>query len=271
MKVRRPSFDFSATPARWAANPEFAQIQNASSLWIPYLERFLNRVMARAIAELPGDDRAVQMIRKSVRTFIRQEANHYSLHAAFNTVLSRNGYDVAAFERHFEAEFERLFATRSLGFLCAYCEGFETMGPPFALIWLDEEIRDLLEGARPEVLRLWKWHLLEEYEHRTVCHDVFQVVHGGYFMRIYGFVYQLRQLTRFSRMVREYLLARDRERMTDAEIEASRRRERAVSRRLSRLCLPRLLKALSPFYTPRNAKEPRQYQSYRVEIEAELK
>jgi predicted metal-dependent hydrolase len=267
MKVRRPSFEFSETPAHWAANPEFAQMFNATSLWIPHLERFLNRVMAKAASEMKGDDPETQRIKSDVRTFIRQEANHYSLHAAFNTILANNGYDVAEFERYFEAEFEKLFKTRSLGFLCAYCEGFETMGPPSALIWLDE-MEDMLEGARPEVVRLWKWHLMEEYEHRTVCHDVFHAVHGGYFMRIYGFFVQLRQLTHFSTIVREYLLERDRARMTKDELRASRKRARAANRRLYGLMIPRLLKVLSPFYTPRNAKEPQMFRSYMAEIEA---
>ena len=269
MKVRRPSLDFAQTPARWAVIPEFAQIMNASSLWIPHLERFLNQVVARAVGEMKGDDPETLKIKADAKMFIRQEANHYSLHGAFNAILPNCGYDVSEFERHFEAEFQKLLSTKSLAFLCAYCEGFETLGPPSALIWLDE-IEDLLQGARPEVVRLWKWHLLEEYEHRTVCYDVFAKIHGGYFMRVYGFLYQLRQLGQFSTSVRRYLMAQDRARMSEAERRESRRREKAVARRIFWLTMPRVLKALSPFYTPRNAKEPRMYRSYMAALEAEL-
>ena len=266
MKVRRPSLDFAQTPARWAVIPEFAQIMNASSLWIPHLERFLNQVMARAVGEMKGDDPETLRIKADAKMFIRQEANHYSLHGAFNSIFPNCGYDVSEFERYFEAEFKKLISTKSLAFLCAYCEGFETLGPPSALIWLDE-IEDLLQGARPEVVRLWKWHLLEEYEHRTVCHDVFRAIHGGYFLRIYGFLYQLVHLTGFSRRVRKYLLARDREQMSAVERKASSRRERTVGRRIARLSVPRLLAAFSPFYTPRRAKEPRMFRAYRAELE----
>ena len=271
MKVRRPICDFTQTPAHWAPVPEFAQNFNASSLWIPHLERFLNRVMAKAAAALnKNDDPEMKRIVSDVRMFIKQEANHYALHGSFNAVLTKDGYDVVELERHFAAEFEKLLATRSLGFLCAYCEGFETMGPPSALIWLDDEIGDYLEGARPEVTRLWKWHLLEEYEHRTVCHDVLHAIHGGYFMRVYGFFYQLRQLTGFTNRVQSHLLARDREHMTAAELKASKKRERAVKRRIAWLMLPRLLKTLSPFYTPRKAKEPRMIRVFTAELEADL-
>ena len=87
---------------------------NASSLWIPHLERFLNQVMARAVGEMKDD----------AKMFIRQEANHYSLHGAFNTILPTCGYDVSEFERRFETEFQKLLSTKSLAFLCAYCDGF---------------------------------------------------------------------------------------------------------------------------------------------------
>ena len=106
---------------------------------------------------------------------------------------------------------------------------------------------------------------------KVVCHDVFHAISGSYFLRIYGFFYQLTHLTGFSKRVREHLLARDREHMTQDELRASRKRERAVSRKIFCLTMPRLLKALSPFYTPRKAKEPRMLRSYMAEVEGRLK
>ncbi|MFZ4602574.1 MAG: metal-dependent hydrolase [Caulobacterales bacterium] len=269
MKVRRPKFDFSNTPAHWAPVWEYAQTMNGSSAWIPYLERFLNRVMADAAAKLDQNDPASAQLRNDIRTFVRQEANHYALHGAFNAILARHGYDITPFERHFEAEFERLYTTKSFAFQLAYCEGFETLGPPAALVWLDE-IEDLLEGADAEVVGLWKWHLMEEYEHRTVCHDAFHHFHGGYWLRLYGFFYQLAHLGRFSKMVREYLLEKDRAAMTPEARAESIKRQKRVGRRIAGLVLPRLLKVLSPFYTPRNSPEPRMFKSHMEKVEAAL-
>jgi predicted metal-dependent hydrolase len=269
MKVRTPKFDFSNTTSHWAKTPEFAHMMNASSLWIPHLERFLNRVMAKAGSSLKGDDETSRQVKADIKLFIRQEATHYAMHGAFNQIMVRDGYDVAPFEKMFDSEFEKLFKTKSLAFLCAYCEGFETLGPPSALVWLDE-IEEILEGADPAVVALWKWHLTEEYEHRTVCYDTFKVIHGGYFMRIYGFFFQLRQLQGFSKIVREYLLARDRESMTEEEIKASRKRYKMVSRKITWLTLPRMLKALSPFYNPRGLPEPKMFRTHLAKIEAAL-
>lgn len=270
MRVRRPKLNFSTTPARWAAIPEFSQSMNAASLWIPHLERFLNRVMAEARKSLAAKDKLTSQLDADIRAFVGQESNHYATHAAFNTILTREGYPgIDAFEQHFEAEFKKLLSTRSLPFLCAYCEGFETLGPPSALVWLDE-IEDLLEGAAPEVINLWKWHLLEEYEHRTVCYDVFHAISGGYFLRLYGFFFQLRQLHGFSRMVREQLMAHDRKGMNSAQRKESIRRAKHVGRRIARLTVPRLLRTLSPFYSPRKSKEPKSFRTYMAKIEAEL-
>ena len=59
--------------------------------------------------------------------------------------------------------------------------------------------------------------------------------------------------------------------MTAAELKASKKRERAVKRRIAWLMTPRLLKALSPFYPPRKAKEPRMIRVFTAELEANLK
>lgn len=266
MRVRRPKFDFSQAPARWVPTWEYAHQMNATSAWIPFLERFLNKVMAQAASRLAGQGPEAERIRGDVKTFIRQEANHYSLHAEFNSIMARHGFDLAPFERHFEAEFERLYKTKSLGFLLAYCEGFETLGPPAALVWLGET-EDLLDGGDPNVVGLWKWHLMEEYEHRTVCHDVFHALHGGYFMRLYGFFYQLRHLQGMSKMVREYLMEREWATMTPEERQASERRAKEVSKRIRNLALPRLLRVLSPFYTPRKSREPALFRSHMATVE----
>jgi uncharacterized protein len=266
MRARRPDFDFSNTPAHWARNAELAQFFNAASRPMPHLERFLNRVMAKAAATIKGDDPNTQKLREEIRIFIRQEANHYSLHDAYNAIVPRAGYDVAAVDAHIAEEYERLWRTKSLPFCLAYCEGFETMGPPFAEILLGG-IEDLLEGADAQVVGLWKWHLMEEFEHRTVCFDAFQAVHGGYFLRIYGFFYQARHLAGMTRMVRKVLLAQDRAGMTPAERNESERRLRLVGKRLRGTLLRAVLRTLSPWYSPQKLAEPRLFRSFMADIE----
>lgn len=259
MKVRRPDFDFSNSPAHWAANPEFAQSINASSVWLPYLERFLNRVMAKVSGQLDPADPRTSALKDDIKTFIRQESMHYANHGAFNQVLVREGYEIEEFQSFFEAEYERLFSSKSLAFLCAYCAGFETLGPPGARMWLGG-IEKQLQGADPAVVQLWKWHLMEEFEHRNVCHDVFQAFSGNYFMRIYGLVYQVWHVGGFTQRVLKYLHEKDRAKMTPDEIKASKRRAKSAGRAMMTALGLAILRSMLPFYSPRNAKVPLQYQ-----------
>jgi len=269
VRVRQPKFDFSQSPAIWTRVPEFAHAQNGASVGIPPLERFLNRVMAKARKEITGDDPASVALRADITTFIRQESCHYAVHDQMNAVLVRDGYDrIPEFEREIEAHYERLLETKSLAFLVAYCEGFETLGPASAIAWCGDSLDDYLDGADPNVEMMYRWHLMEECVHRHVCFDTFKRLHGGYFMRIYGFLYQLACFKKYSALVNEYLLEKDRATMTPAQIEASKRREKAVSRKLMKNVIWRLIKVFSPAYRPHNLPIPTRWKSIVQEIDA---
>lgn len=49
---------------------------------------------------------------------------------------------------------------------------------------------------------MWRWHLAEEFEHRTVCSDVYHQLSGmnpvfTYFYRLYGYIFALIHLGGF--------------------------------------------------------------------------
>lgn len=269
MRVRQPEFDFSQSRAHWTPTIEFAQIQNAASVGIPPLERFLNRVMAKARKEIKGDDAASAALRADITTFIRQESCHYATHDRMNAILVRDGYDrIPEFEREIEAHYAQLFEKKSLAFLTAYCEGFETLGPASAMAWCGDSLDGYLEGADPNIEMMYRWHLLEEYEHRHVCYDVFKRIHGGYFLRIYAFFYQLYFFTKLSGKVKAYLLTTDRAKMTDAERKASKRREKAVGKLMTKTIAKNLLKVLLPSYRPHILPIPKIWQQLDDDIAA---
>ena len=266
MTPRRPDFDFSNSHAHWARNPEFAHFYNAISVALPALERFLNKAMAKAAARLPPDDEDTRGLRRDVRNFIRQESNHYLLHERFNDVLKRDGYDISGLEEMIDAEYDKIWNTRSFAFCLAYCEGFETIGPPAAYKVLDG-LEDMYEGADPEVVSLWKWHLMEEFEHRTVCYDVFKHFHGGYFLRVYGLFFQAKHLGVMVGKVRKFLVEQDRAHMSAQELSESERRFDQASKAMRRDTLKGLLRAVLPWYSPRQLAEPHHYREMMRKIE----
>jgi predicted metal-dependent hydrolase len=259
VKVRFPKFDFSQIKAHWAPNREFAQGFNASSLIPAHVEPYLLKVMK--VAQGKVDQSNVRLV-EEIDIFCKQEMQHMKHHLAFNKVLRAQGYEgLKPLEDAIEADYERFLKTKSLRFNLAYCEGFESMSASACEAWF-EDYGDLLEGADPVVADMWRWHLAEEFEHRTVCSDVYNELSGlgpvsRYVYRVYGYVYALVHLGKFNKAAAAYLMARDRETMTQEEVEASIARQKVVGKRIRKSALPMLIKVLSPFYDPAKRPDPR--------------
>src|SRR5690606_28715712 len=141
----------------------------------------------------------------------------------------------------------------------AYSEGFEAMGSSSAEVFFTE-LDDYLEGADESAAALWKWHLAEEFEHRSVCYDVYKPLYGhglrSYLYRLYGFVYAVAHIGSHVKRVNAYLLGQDRRNLSETEQASSVERQQQVKRRIARASLPRLLKVFSPFYDPACKRAP---------------
>lgn len=264
MKVRYPNFNFSTIRPHWAKNHEFAQSHNAGSMVPAHIEPYLIRVMHKAKAAL---DPRHEELHKAIAIFIKQEAQHCKQHAAFNQRMCEAGYDkFAEYEKAFAADLAHFLADKSLRFNCAYSEGFEAIGSATAHIML-ENYEDFFEGAAPEVVDLWKWHLAEEFEHRTVAFDVYMTLFGDsfwnrYVYRLYGFFYAIVHLHSHTSRLQAYLLAEDREHMSPAEAKQSKARERESQKRFVLGALRGVVAVLSPSYNPAGKTAPRQLAEY---------
>jgi predicted metal-dependent hydrolase len=263
MKVRKPPLDFSNVPIFWSHNREFAQRWNAGSLVPAYLEPFLVKVLNESRPLLPASG----PLKEDVDVFVRQEMEHCKLHIRFNRRFGEFGYDgVKPLENAFAADFDNWMKTKSLRFRLAYCEGFEAMSA-ISVSAIFEESDEFLEGADPQVVDLWKWHLAEEYEHRAVMHDVFHTLYGRnpltcYFWRIYGLVFAIAHIGKFANRASAVLLEKDREGLSAKDLALSLERERKAKSALTRPALPTLLKIISPFYKPSLRPAPRGVEAY---------
>ena len=256
MKPRKPGLTFQDALPHWCPNVEFAQITNAGSLSLPHVETYLNRVMLRSKDVLRGERYA--SLRNDIDLFIKQESNHYRQHRLFNRKIEEAGYTgVKAIGAKLEADYDDFLKTRSLRFNTAYCEGFESLGIIQAEFFF-EQAADLQACADPRVVDLWKWHLAEEYEHRSVCFDVHKAVCGrfSYLSRLAGFFIAVRHLSKFGKDVSDALLAFDRARMTPDQRAGSVASEKNYRKRFGKFALPRLLNVLSPFYNPISYRPP---------------
>ena len=154
---------------RWwlGGDPIATAFYNALSVTFPQGERFFMDAVRRYRDQVDGK------LAEQVGAFVTQEALHTREHVAFNRQVSGQGYDVAALETRTRGrlDFARSRHPRlQLGATIAL-EHF-TAVLAHALLSDPRHLKD----ADPEARNLWRWHAIEEIEHKSVAYDTFMAV-----------------------------------------------------------------------------------------------
>jgi predicted metal-dependent hydrolase len=106
-----------------------------------------------------------------VKAFVGQEGVHSREHRRYNRALVRAGLPVERLEAHVAQHLEtvrgRLSPAQALGVTIAL-EHFTAIMAD-ALLSHD----DTLAGADPRLAAIWRWHAIEETEHKAVAYDVY--------------------------------------------------------------------------------------------------
>ena len=103
-----------------------------------------------------------------INAFIKQEVIHTREHVAFNRHVVDQGYDVSLLERHVDEALALTKGKPPIANLAA------TMAlEHFTAIIAHQLIANPrhLAGADPEAAALWRWHAIEEIEHKGVAYD----------------------------------------------------------------------------------------------------
>lgn len=169
IRARDIHFDVeSARRGHWlGGDPVGTAIFNALSLTFPEGERMFMDAVRHYRGELSGK------LLEDVKGFIAQEAVHAREHHLLNQIIDRTRYPVEAIEDEVK---QRVAFSRSrgpLGMLIATIslEHFTAM-----MAEMHAQNQDILDTAPPEIERMWRWHALEETEHKAVAYDVFLAV-----------------------------------------------------------------------------------------------
>lgn len=153
----------SATPRLWHGGRVAATaIYNALSSTFPRGEAFFVESV-RAFVETAPPTLAAE-----IRAFTTQEAIHSREHHAFNMRAAESGYALGKLEAQVE---RRLAVTKAKPPIVSLAA---TMAlEHFTAILAHELLADPrhLEGADEETAALWRWHALEEIEHKAVAYD----------------------------------------------------------------------------------------------------
>jgi predicted metal-dependent hydrolase len=148
-----------------------SQFFNTLSIFFPCGERFFIDSVRHYRGRIADPE-----LQKAVTGFIGQEAMHGREHIEYNKALAASGMPVEGMER---------LVIRLLNVARRVLPRADQLAVTIALehftaILADMVLREpfILDGAEPHYAALWRWHALEETEHKAVAFDVYQAVIG---------------------------------------------------------------------------------------------
>jgi predicted metal-dependent hydrolase len=165
-------FQFTADPAEyWCRGDAFStRFFDAFSTILPIAEQFFVEAVRSCERDIADPALAEQ-----VRRFVLQEAAHGREHRRYNKRLRALGHDLDAMDRSQRRVLDRLLTLKRKTIPLAVVVAAEHLTAILCAALLRGE---LIAGATPEMLELWRWHSVEEVEHKAVAHDVY-VAFGG--------------------------------------------------------------------------------------------
>jgi uncharacterized protein len=179
VKLRRMKFGMEGdVPKYWAAGSKFlTHFFNSMSVIFPEGEKFFIDAV-RAFEDRITDP----VLREQVRGFVAQEGHHTFQHRLMNAVVAGHGVDTAKHDRWMRDFLKRVWGDmtpeRRLAVTCALEHYTAILGHQL----LAEP--ECMDGFDPRMTPLWRWHAVEEAEHKAVCFDVFEHAVSSYLLRV---------------------------------------------------------------------------------------
>jgi predicted metal-dependent hydrolase len=162
----------AATPRLWhGGRVEATAIYNALSATFPIGEAYFVESVRAFRSDAPAK------LAEEIKGFTTQEAIHSREHDAFNRRAADAGYDLSKLEQRVT---ERLAITKSRPPIVNVAA---TMAlEHFTAILAHQLLANPrhLEGAEPEAADLWRWHAVEEIEHKGVAYDTWLFATRGW-------------------------------------------------------------------------------------------
>jgi len=154
-----------------AGGPHIGLFMNTLSLFFPVGERFFMDSVRHYRDRITDPE-----LKQAVTAFIGQEAMHGREHQEYNEALFAAIPQTVGMERT---------VARFLGFLQRHLAPSLQLSTTIALEHFTAILADallskpsVLEGTEPHYAALWRWHALEETEHKSVAFDVWETVMG---------------------------------------------------------------------------------------------
>ncbi len=174
IKPRHPHFDATEQLATIWIDDEDEKLalfkttlMNSLSILFPEGERMFIRSV-KAFQDKVTDPKLLE----EVKLFIEQEGQHTREHHKYNQALKQRGYDIDKLEKKLKKNIQRMARITTpehrLAVTCALEHFTAVLGDTL----LDNP--QLHKNAHPKMQAIWKWHAVEEIEHKAVAFDVYK-------------------------------------------------------------------------------------------------
>ncbi|HMH29672.1 MAG TPA: metal-dependent hydrolase [Steroidobacteraceae bacterium] len=166
IQPRNVMFARGRTAARWwnGGDPVATAFYNSLSLTFPKGEAFFIESVRNFRDSVPASQQA------QIDAFIKQEAAHSREHSHLNNQVEQAGYDVGPMHVHLDSRLAEMKHKPPIVSLVTTV-ALEHFTAIIAHACLKSDRH--LKNASPDAARLWKWHAIEEIEHKGVAYDTF--------------------------------------------------------------------------------------------------
>lgn len=187
----------------WGGEPFQTHFLNALSSTFPFGEAFFVRSVRHY-----GDRLDDPQLSREIRAFAAQEGQHSRIHDDHVALLLDQGYAALETRNRFLDRIVRWHNRRTPAFSLAVTASLEHLTALLARQVLDEEA-DWTETMEPRMQTLWRWHALEESEHKAVAFDTYRAMNLSHALRVFAMLFATFDLAieTFQRMV--YLFWKD--------------------------------------------------------------
>jgi predicted metal-dependent hydrolase len=166
INVRDLRFGRGEAMPRWWCNGD-----PVATAWMNSLSASFPRGEALFIDSVKAfRDGAPPKLEREIRAFVQQEVNHSREHLAFNRAASEAGYDMAGIDARIAANTD-LARTRPPIVQLAVTIALEHFTAMFAHLFLKDP-KAFFDPHGPQAA-IWRWHAIEEIEHKGVAYDTF--------------------------------------------------------------------------------------------------
>jgi predicted metal-dependent hydrolase len=174
--LRSPSFEFDPKRAGdWCAGSALqSHLLNGLSAFLPSGEAFF--VQAMNLNPLPTSN-VDENWRETLSLFAKQESNHLRQHKLYNDAVATCYPTFGRFLHYLDFGWLVVSRLSSRRMRLAFTVAIEHATAIFARTVLGSA--EFFGSSDPEYEALWRWHSLEELEHKRVAFDLYQATGGG--------------------------------------------------------------------------------------------